>query len=155
MEPVADHEPASRRPTEHRAANAHAASHGYGAARAMAHRLVADWSSEEAPGRAAVCVDQPEQAQTYAESIELPFEDYLTELRAMAEQGVAPAGGRSGGGDDTDGGRRDNGAAFVNGHRDELYAVYAAGFDIGFRSALIEQCEALTESRMSERIPSG
>jgi len=121
----------SHRPTEHRAANAHAASHGYGAARAMAHSLVANWSAEEAPANAAVIIDQPEQAQSYAESVEVPFEDYLTELRALrsAENG------------DSDGDGED------------LYPVYAAGFDIGFRSALIEQCEAITTARESDRMP--
>ena len=121
----------SRSSTELRAANAHAASHGYGAARAMAHHRVAGWSAEEAPGLAAVIMDQPEKAQEHAESVELPFDDYLTELRALRSAEDA---------DD-------------NGRDENLYAVYAAGFDIGFRSALIEQCEAINTAREADRMP--
>jgi len=119
------------RSTEQRAANAHAASHGYGAARAMAHHLVAGWSAEEAPGLAAVIMEQPERAQSYAESVELPFDDYLTELRAIQSDEAGES----------------------DGDRGNLYAVYAAGFDIGFRSALIEQCEAINTAREADRMP--
>ncbi|MGE5828436.1 MAG: hypothetical protein ACM30G_08740 [Micromonosporaceae bacterium] len=109
--------------SDQRAANAHAASHGYGVARRQAGRLVGEWVRGDELARVSALLDEPDQAQTYAESVDVPFEDYLAELDAMASQ---------------------NGGAPPTDERDRLHDFYLAGFDIGFRSALIEACAKIT-----------
>jgi hypothetical protein len=114
--------------SDQRAANAHAASHGYGAARRLAAGLAAEWAADEDGARAAALLEEPERAQAHAESMEVPFEDYLTELDARASE---------------------NGGALPTDQRDRLRDFYVAGFDIGFRSALIAACEKLAPARIS------
>jgi hypothetical protein len=105
------------RPTdETRYANAQAASHGFGAGKVLAGRLVAGWTPDEAQREASLILENLDVAQAYAERATVPFEDYLDGLRA--DEGLA--------------------RTLTPDRLAALETVFVTGFDIGFRAHLVE-----------------
>jgi hypothetical protein len=101
-----------------RYANAQAASHGYGTGQLRASRLAAGWEPSESPRLAVGILENLDQAQWHAEQESPPFEEYLEGLRQDS----------------------DLAATLTDDRLATLRTVYVTGFDIGFRSALIEAC---------------
>jgi hypothetical protein len=102
--------------------NAQAASHGFGAGRTRASRLIEGWTAEETAAQAAQVLENLETAQAYAEREPMPFEDYVNGLRADEELARTLTPERLA----------------------TLETVFVTGFDIGFRACLVEH---LAETR--------
>jgi hypothetical protein len=113
---------------ELRYAYAQAASHGCGAGQVEARGLVAAWEPEEGRRLAAQVLDNLDLAQAYAQSASTHFEDYAAQL-AASEYATEKS---------------------ELSHQDTLMTVYRAGFDIGFRAALVEGCTTLREQPVTE-----
>jgi hypothetical protein len=107
-----------------RYANAQAASHGYGTGQLRASRLSAGWSQQDSHRLAVEVLENLDRAQWYAEQESPPFEEYLEGLRQD----------------------RDLAATLSDERLDTLRTVYLTGFDIGFRSALVEACRRVRQS---------
>jgi hypothetical protein len=99
-----------------RYANAQAASHGFGAGRTQASRLFEGWTGEEIALQASQVLENLELAQAYAEREPVPFEDYVSGLRA----------------DD------DLARTLTPQRLATLETVFVTAFDIGFRACLVE-----------------
>ena len=110
---------------ERRLVNARTASHGFGAGQTEARRLIAQWPAEEVGQRATQVLAHVELAQDYAQAAPSLFEEYADRLRA-----AEPA-------DDQ----------LTRERHATLAAIYQAGFDIGFSSALVEGCDTLLGRR--------
>jgi hypothetical protein len=108
---------------EVRYANAQAASHGFGAGRLSAVRLIERWDPEQGSERAARVLENLPLAQAYAEREDVPFDDYVSGLRADP----------------------DLASSLTPERLATLETVFATGFDIGFRAAMVERFEALRE----------
>ena len=106
-----------------RYANAQAASHGFGAGRVRASRLIDGWDIDEAHRQATLVLENLELAQAYAEREPAPFEDYVNGLRVDPElaQTLTPE------------------------RLATLETVFLTGFDIGFRAFLVERLAELRE----------
>jgi hypothetical protein len=107
---------------ETRYANAKAASHGLGAGKVQASRLVAGWAPDDALREASLILENLDLAQAYAERATVPFEDYVSGLRADAALARTLTPDRLA----------------------TLEMVFVTGFDIGFRASLVE---SLTQIR--------
>ena len=110
---------------ERRLVNARTASHGFGAGQTEARRLIAQWPADEVGQRATDVLAHVELAQDYAQAAPSLFEEYADRLRA-----AEPA-------DDE----------LTRERQATLAAIYQAGFDIGFSSALVEGCDSLLGRR--------
>lgn len=98
-----------------RRTHARAASHGYGAGRIEANRLIGSWPDEEAPAHASAILTDVELAQAYAQEAETDFDEYARRVLEGPFRGAA----------------------------DDLRTAYEAGFDMGFSATLVEGCGAL------------
>jgi len=105
------------RPTdEARYANAQAASHGFGAGKVQASRLVAGWPPDDALREANLILENLDVAQAYAERATIPFGDYVSGLKA--DEALAHT--------------------LTPDRLSTLEMVFTTGFDIGFRACLVE-----------------
>ncbi len=100
---------------QERSANARATSHGYGAGKHEADRLLQQYSPEELAARATQLLEQVELAEAYAQSVPAPVEDYLHEVRAV-----------------------ETGTQLGDDRVASLATLYRAGFDVGFSATLVE-----------------
>jgi hypothetical protein len=106
---------------ETRYANAQAASHGFGAGKVQASRLVAGWSPPEALREASLILENLDLAQAYAERARVPFEDYVSGLKAD----------------------EDLARTLTPDRLATLEMVFVTGFDIGFRACLVERLDQI------------
>ena len=107
-----------------RYANAQAASHGFGAGKVQASRLVEGWAPDEVRRQANAVLEDLDLAQAYAERGTIPFEDYVNGLKADAELARTLTPERLA----------------------TLEMVFVAGLDIGFRASLVERLAELRDS---------
>ena len=113
---------------ETRYANAQAASHGFGAGKVQASRLVAGWSPEEALREASLILENLDLAQAYAERAGVPFEDYVSGLKA--DEALA--------------------RTLTPDRLATLEMVFVTGFDIGFRACLVERLDQIRTDAQTE-----
>jgi len=109
---------ATPHPTDQeRFANAQAASHGFGAGRFRASRLIDGWDDERTRQQAVLVLENLDVAQAYAERESVPFDDYVNGLRADPELDRTLTPERLA----------------------LLEKVFITGYDIGFRASLVER----------------
>jgi hypothetical protein len=113
---------------EVRYANAQAASHGFGAGKVQASRLVAGWTPDEALREANLILENLDLAQTYAERAGVPFDDYVSGLRA--DEALA--------------------RTLTPDRLATLQTVFVTGFDIGFRACLVESLAQVRTDAQTE-----
>ena len=113
---------------ETRYANAQAASHGFGAGKVQASRLVAGWTPDEALREATLILENLELAQAYAERATVPFEDYVSGLKA--DEALA--------------------RTLTPDRLATLEMVFVTGFDIGFRACLVERLDQIRTDAQTE-----
>jgi hypothetical protein len=106
----------SRPADETRYANAQAASHGFGAGKVQASRLVAGWTPDDTLREASLILENLDIAQAYAERATIPFEDYVSGMRA--DEALA--------------------RTLTPDRLTALETIFVTGFDIGFRACLVE-----------------
>jgi hypothetical protein len=116
---------------ETRYANAQSASHGFGAGKVQASRLVAGWTQDEALREATLILENLDVAQAYAERATVPFEDYVSGLRAD----------------------EDLARTLTPDRLATLEMVFVTGFDIGFRACLVERLEQLRTNAQTQSEP--
>jgi hypothetical protein len=113
---------------ETRYENAQAASHGFGAGKVQASRLVAGWTQDEALREATLILENLDVAQAYAERAGVPFEDYANGLRA--DEHLA--------------------RTLTPERLATLEMVFVTGFDIGFRACLVERLDQVRAEAQTE-----
>jgi hypothetical protein len=113
-----------------RYALAQAASHGYGAGQVEAGRLIEGWDADEALRQANLILENLDVAQAYAERPTVPFDDYENGVRADPDLARTLTPNRL--------------AA--------LRTVFTAGFDIGFRAALVERCDRVRQEQRAQLV---
>jgi hypothetical protein len=113
---------------ETRYANAQAASHGFGAGKVQASRLVAGWTQDVALREATLILENLDLAQAYAERAGVPFEDYVNGLKAD----------------------EDLARTLTPDRLATLEMVFVTGFDIGFRACLVERLDQIRTDAQTE-----